>query len=254
MLKQKVIFLSSAKASIKDLTKGEATFLQRNPIQFDNAQLGLTEFDFTNFFINVSAALGNNKVYYSDDGADATKYTITVPDGSYSLSALNDYVGAQQAATVGNVIFSFIPNYSTNKAGIQFGNVVNWYVHFGADSPYTLLGFSNGQNVPVGKANTAYYVEYGGAVAAFNNITSLKVWCNLTTDSISNTESSSVIYQTIPTVDVGSTQASTPQKPLFCDMAVQNISQITVRILDQNDNPVNMSEDFSITLVVRYTG
>jgi hypothetical protein len=130
--------------------------------------------------------------------------------------------------------------------------VVNWYVHFGATSPYTLLGFVNGQNVPVGKANTAYYVEYGAATAAFNNITSLKVWCNLTTDSISNTEQSSVIFQCSPTVEVGSTQSSAPNNIMFCDMPVQNISQIFVKILNQNDQPIVMTEDFSMSIVVKY--
>ncbi len=252
MEKQKVIFLSSAQASIKDLTSGTATFLLRNPIQFSRSQIGLNEFSFTNWFINISAAIGNNHLYYSDDPANETKYDITIPDGSYSLSALNDYVVAEQASVVGNVIFNIVPNYSTNKAGIQFGNVAGWYVHFGATSPYTLLGFANGQEVPVGKANTNYYIEYGGSTAAFNNITLLKVWCNLTTDSISNTDQSSVIYQTSPTVDVGSTQSSTPHNMLWMDMPIQNISQITVRILDQSDTPVNMSEDFSITLAIRY--
>ena len=248
----KTIFLASAKASIKDLTQGIATWQFQNPLQFSGAELGLVEFSFTNFIINVSAALGNNHIYYSDDGALVTKYDIVIPDGSYNVASLNDYVVSAQQATIGSQVFALVANYSTAKVGIQFGNVAGWYVHFGAASPYTLMGFTNGQNVPATKNCTAYYIEYAGVVAQFNNVTALKVNVDLTSDTISDGKSSSVIYQTSPTVEPGSTQSDRPSNILWCALTSTSFSQVTVRILDQNDAALYMNEDFSVTLTIKY--
>lgn len=250
--RQKVIFLNSAQATNKSLSNGEASFILRNPIQFKNAQVGLNHFSFTNFFINISAALGNNVLYYSDDGTNTTKYSITIPNGSYSLIALDSFLANEQNSAQGKLIFNIVPNYSTNKAGIQYGATAGWFVHFGADSPFTLLGFTNGQNVPASKNATAYYIEYGPTAASFNNITSLKVWTNLTTDSISNTQSSSVIYETSPAVEVGSTQNDAIHNIMWCGCASTSISQIIIRLLDQNEAAVNMTEDFSVALIIKY--
>lgn len=248
----KTLFLASAQADSKVLASGQATWFFQNPLVFSNAEIGLFEFSFTNFFINISATLGNNKLYYSDDALDETKYTITIPDGSYSVTALSDFLLAEQQSALGIQIFTLVPNYSTAKVGIQFANVVGWYVHFGADSPYTLMGFANGQEVPASKACTAYYIEYAANTAAFNSITALKVSCDLTTDTVSNGEGSSVIFQTSPTVEPGSTQSNSPANILWCSLTVPAFSQVTVRILDQNDSPVYLTEDFSVTLGIRW--
>lgn len=252
MQKNKSIFLSSALASSKNLAAGQATWYFQNPLKFKDAQLGLIEFSFTNWFINISSVLGNNTINYSNDPAVLNKYTITIPDGSYSLAALNDYVTANQQAAQGFIVFSFGANYSTNKVSIAFGNLTGWYVHFTAASPLVLLGFTALQNVPASKTNTAYYVESAPNIAAFNNITSLQVACDLTTDTISNGYAGSVIFQTSPVADVGSTQSDRPQKVTFCTLTDTSISSITIRILDQTGATINMAEDFSTTLIIKY--
>jgi hypothetical protein len=248
----KTIFLSSSQATSKDLTKGIATWQLRNQIQFDNAEIGLFNFSFVNYFVNISAALGNNHIFYSDDALNETKYDCLIPDGSYSVDALNDFVLAHQQATLGFQVFAIVPNYSTAKCGIQFANVVNWFVHFAATSPFTLMGFALNQNVPNTKANTAFYIEYGANIAAFNNVTLLKVAIDLTTDAISNGDSSSIIYQTGPVVEVGSTQNNEPANVLWTNLTIPSFSQITARILDQNDAPLYLYEDFSLTLSIQY--
>ena len=125
-------------------------------------------------------------------------------------------------------------------------------MHFVATSPLALLGFAALQNVPASKTNTAYYVEYAPNTAAFNNITSMQVACDLTSDTISNGLASNIIFQTTPTVDVGSTQSDRPQKITFCSLTDSTISQVTITIKDQNGAVINMAEDFSATLLIKY--
>jgi len=251
----KTVFLDSSQATVSDLTRGYARFILSEPFGgIPEAQIAASQFSFTNFFINISATIGNNKIYYSDDALDVTKYTITIPDGSFSINDLNSYVSNYLKANHSGVaLFTLIPNYPTNRIGIQFGNVVGWFVHFGADSPFTLLGFANGQDVPVGQANTAYYIEFGGSSAQFNNVTNIKVTTNLTNDSISNTNQSSVILTTVPVVEVGSTQTTQIYTLLWMESTPlrDKITNIELQVLDQNDKPLLLSEHFTLTILVQ---
>lgn len=259
--RQQAFFLNTSQASTKNLTVGRSTWQFQNQMDFgvtdtqptiDPPQIGLLEFSFTNWFINISSALGNNKLYFSNDPLVESKYTITIPDGSYSLASLNEFVSTQQTILVSQVIFSLQANYSTNKVCVQFSTVTGYYVHFGADSPFALIGFTSGQNVPASKSNTANYMEYGSNIAQFNNITGLSIVCNMTTDSISNGKASSTIYQTMPVADIGSTQSDRPNNIIWATLTNTRFDQITIQLLDQNGIPINMSEEFALTLIVKY--
>lgn len=253
----KTIFLDSSQATVCDLTRGYANFILAEPFGgIPDAQIAAQSFSFTNFFQNISATIGNDTIYYSDDPLNDSKYSIVIPAGSYSINDLNTYItNYLKAAHAGVALFSLVPSYPTNKIGVQFGNVAGWYVSFKADSPFTLLGFTNGQFVPATKANVAYHMEYGTNIAAFNNIINVKVATNLTNDSISNTNQSSVILTTAPVVDVGSVQSTQIYTLLWLESSPlrDKITSIEIRVLDQNDQPLLLSEHFQLTLLVKGT-
>jgi hypothetical protein len=251
--RHQAIFLNYAQAVNKDLTIGRATWMMQNQADFEgalNPQVGLLEFSFTNFFVNVTST--TNTLYFSNDTANPTKYAITIPVGSYSVNGLNTIVAAQEQMLAGSIIFSLQGNYATNQLGIVFGNVTGWYVHFGGNSPYTLCGFANGQNVPATKANTANYVEYAPNTASFNSVTTIQVACDLTSASISNGAASNIIYQTTPTVSIGSTQSDRPTNIVYCALTNTRFSEVSIRLIDQNNSPISMYDYFAVTLVVTY--
>ncbi len=248
-----VLFLNSSSATSKDLSKGVASWQVIDPMRFnDSPTIGVERFVFTNYFANITAVLGNNKWYYSDDSLE-TKYHVPIPDGSYSVSELNTILTQYQQSTHGVVYFSIGANYSTNKVYIQFGTTTGWYVHFDTDSPFAMTGFTSGQNVPASKSNTALYVEYAGSNAAFNTVQSIKVGTNICNHSISNGKNSNVIYQTTPVVLVGSVQQDLPYNVMYlhANELRNNVSTVTVFLYDQNDAALAMSEDFQITLVIK---
>ena len=256
----KVLFLDTAQATDKVLASGYAHFILQEPFGgILGCQIACSQFSFTNWFINISAALGNNKLYYSNDILLPMKFTITIPDGSYSFNDLNAFIKAElisqnNGGTPGLPIFSLVANYATNKVGIQFSATdINWYVHFDADSPFVLMGFTVLQDIPVTLANTAYYLEMGPNIAQFNNITNIKVVTNLSNDSISNTNQSAVILTCTPTVSVGSTQQFEVQNLLWLRSTPleDKVTEIKINILDQLDRPVNLSEDVTMTLIVK---
>jgi hypothetical protein len=253
MIARKVIFLDSAQATTKDLSIGRASFEYPQPVEAfpGSVKIALTSFRYTNFFINISAP--NNVIYYSDDALTPQKYTITIPGGSYGWSDLNDFIQQQQMAQAGvaAVIWTIQPNYSTGKISVVFGNVVGWFVNFEATSP-SILGFGV-QHVPVTDANTAYYSEAAPNAASFNSVDQVKVSTDLSTDSIDNSAlSSNIIYTSTPVVSIGSVQKDEPQHLLTLESykLTQKCSSIMVQILDQNNIPINLSEDFSLSIIV----
>lgn len=246
----KVVFLQSSQASINELSKGRATWKMIEPFRMENAEIACHEFSFTNFFINISAAIGNNTIYYSDDALDETKYAIVIPDGSYTVSSLNSVMVSFQQAEVGKTIFELLPNLSTSKCYIAFNTEIGWFVHFSANNLIT--GFDIG-NYPASKANTAYEFVYAQNNAAFNNIQSINVACNLTNDSISNSGRSSIIHVATPTVQSGFTENSKHFNLLWLSapMLANSTNDIIISLTDQSGNPLVLTENFAITLLIR---
>jgi hypothetical protein len=257
-LVRKTLFLHSAQSTTKSLATGTASWLFNQPIEgFSNPRIALTEFSYTNFFINITAP--NNVIYFSDDAGNLHKYTITIPAGSYNITDLNAVVLAQQQAMTigllpaGTSIFTIEPDYPTGEIAIAFSaSAAGFFVYFDTNAP-TVLGFAGvATSIPTLPAvAVAYERDLSGVPAAFNNVQSVNVSCNLVQDSILNSSlSSNIIHVSIPTVSVGSVQLDTPiNLSHIMSYALTNmVSLITINLTDQTGNPLNMSEDFYVKL------
>lgn len=254
MISRKTLFFSSAQATSKNLALGTASFQFAQPIEpfLPSCKIALTSFSYTNFFINITAP--NNIIHYSDNPVLPLKYAITIPAGSWGLTDLNDFLVSTQLAQVGNTIFQLEANYSTGKCSITFGNVIAWFVNLTVNAP-PILGWGGvAIHIPVTDSNTAYYSQAAPNQAAFNTISQLKVTTNMAQDSIDNSAlSSNVIHVSTPITSIGSVQTDNPTNLLTIEsirLGTGKVSEITFNIIDQNNAAVNLSEDFTITLIV----
>lgn len=254
-----VLILNSAQATSVDLTTGSATFILGESLSFQDSavRVAVNSFSFTNFFLNISAALANNTIYYSDDPLDSTKYSITIPDGSYSITSLNSFISGQLLAdAVAPALFEFLPDYSQNKVYVKWGPTLStWFLSMEAGTPYTVLGFDLNDFVPAGKSNTVNEINYAPNAAAFNNVESVNVKTNLANNIILSTGRSNVLYQTVPTVSPGSIQKDEPNNLLWATSATlsSGISEIKINITDQNDTALPLQENFVVVLQMRAT-
>lgn len=255
-----ILVLNSANATIKDLTNGRAQYILKDPLRLEDQlpKICVNSFSFTNWFKNISAALGNNKIYYSDDATPGQemKYSITVPDGSYEPETLNTFIINELAnLAVAPGLFQILPDYSQNKIYFQFdGTLIGWYVYMHTDSPFTILGLTVSTPYPASQSNTVNEIVYADTIAAFNNITAINVKTNLSNNFVYGTNSSSVLYSTGLTARAGYVQSSEPQNLLWSDSRTlqSGISEIIIDITDQSDTAINMSEDFIVILMIRY--
>jgi hypothetical protein len=252
------IFLNSASSSYTDLSTGRANWVMNPPINFParaKLKVCLHSFSFTNFFVNISAVKSNNKFYYTDDIALPEKYSITIPDGSYSVSDLSEAINI---AVINNGhtdnLIVLTPDFASNRVVFTI-STVGWQIYMkGLDTPYVLLGCNANQTIPAGALTTvANYSELAPKVAAFNDLLNIYVHTNLSNNSIFGGVQSNIIANVIPTSSIGSVQNSEPTNLMFIDaseLAGSSLNNISVYLTNQVNEPISLSDHFSLTLLV----
>lgn len=251
-----VMVLNSANATSSTLSAGYAQFLLDSQLRFDYPpKIAVNTFSFTNFFYNISAALGNNELHVTD-GATTTPFTLTIPDGGYSIENLNTIVAGLLTDAGHSGAFEILPNYSANKAYIQFGTVVGGYsLLFDAGTPYTLMGAVLNEKLPAGAG--VYSIDnqqvYFSTAAAFNNIETININTNLSNNFIYGTSNSAVLYSTAPSVSVGSVQVDRPINLLWSNSQalVGGVNDIIIKLTDQTGAPLPMQENWMIILQIK---
>lgn len=251
---ENTLFLSSADASRKDMTNGRFTFQLNEPILvMRDSYAAIRQFSFINEFINISAALGNNTIYYTDDVLDATKYSIVIPDGYWSITDLDDYLTEKQTEAALNV-FTLSASYATGKAKIIFDDTTTGYfLYFGADSPFALLGFTTLTYYPdeIAQAggSTASQTVYGDTRANLILVSAIKVGTNITYQSISNRDKSNVLLQFPINAEPLAVQIVEPRNISYIPIINSGmISEIMINVYDQNNDPLLLLEDVSLIL------
>lgn len=249
-----VLYLTSSNATSKDLTTGRAQWVLDPVISFPQGSkisTTLHSFSFTNFFVNITTGV-NDKFYYSNDLLNLTKYSITIAQGSYSVTELSDAINIgviNNGHADGLIVLT--PDFATNKVLFSL-SVAGWILNFPAGTPYVLLGTNLNQTIPNGALTVGAYSELAPNVATFNSILSLYVHSNITNNSVFNGRQSNVIGTVIPTASIGSVQDNKEMNLIWIDasnLAGQSLNDVSVYITDQTDKSVNLSDDFSLVLI-----
>jgi hypothetical protein len=96
-----------------------------------------------NSWNNLSATNGNNKITFLEG---ATSYTITIPDGSYSIDELSDEIKSlMETSNSGAIEYTFSYSEVNNKLTISSNSATITTFKFSlTDSPRRFLGFSSG--------------------------------------------------------------------------------------------------------------
>jgi hypothetical protein len=194
---------------------------------------------------NISATLGNQTLRYSKDSG-STYTTITIPQGSYSIDALNTTINSLISSSGGianNIIIT--GNYSTLKIDITITSTYRLDLSVG--NLYKLLGWNA----------SIFSVSGSGTSLAdlTNGIVSYSINSNIVSGSgsyLSGSQSQS-LYSFVPNVTPGSLIDIIPNNLLFVPVNTKTIGKLNVNISDQAGNMlVDLSiEPIRYTLVIR---
>lgn len=227
------------------------------PRDAHNVQVSLQESTVWWTIPNITTGV-NDKFYItapraSDDAL--TAYTITIPQGLYDLSALNDAILRELendgAKTTPNPVVNLLADDATSKVEIRV-NYANIDIDFTqTDTFRDILGF-NSQNLTNGA--TTPFIHLADNTAAFNTINSFLIHSDLVSRGIRlNNNYNQTLGQVLIDVNPGSQIVSKPFNPpqVSADELAGTIkSTIRFWLTDQSNNTVNTAGEYWTARIV----
>lgn len=216
---------------------GNSSTLSANfnpPIYLDDDKdylLGIA--DFETFMTIPNIEEGCNKIYIGNK-------IITIPEGSYEIrdleksikTILSDHYSKDKLF----LLLQGDPN--TLKTTIKCTQSIDFTPD---DSIGKLLGF-NKKIIP---ANTKTISDN---VTAILKVNAICIDCNIVTGSYHNGKPVHIIHQFFPSVSPGYKIVESPLPILYFPVSVKTINNITVKVLDQDNNLINFRGE---TITVR---
>lgn len=182
-----------------------------------NYVLGLVEFFTFNSIPNID--VGRNKFYVG-------KTVLTLPTGSYEIEDIESYLQENLPKGLSIVLK---PNNSTLHCAIKCSELIDFQPQ---DSIGELLGFAH-RILP---ANVTHNSDLPVSILKINV---LRVECNITSGAYINNRKVHTIHEFFPAVQPGYKILEVPSQVIYVPIAVRNINNIQLRIVDQDENLVN---------------
>lgn len=187
---------------------------------------------------NITTA--NNKLYLEVNGV---KETVIIEPGAYDIDELND---ALKQFNKGIVIRA---NTSTLKSEIKTTNATIDFSQKGSIGQ--LLGFTRGQVLK--KDSNKFYSS--NQTVDILPVSTIRVECNITTNSYLNDRLVHAIYGFFPSVGSGYKIIETPTNAIYLPVTVQSLDYLELRIVDQNNRLVDFrGEEIIVRLHLKQNG
>jgi hypothetical protein len=200
---------------------------------------------------NISAAIGNNKIYFSYGG---TPYVIQIADGLYGVSDIDSLCSAFFTNnTLPADLFEISSNDSTQKVTVAFNYADIIFDFTQPDTCRDVLGFNSQTFGPFPPPS----IQPAPNVAAFNRVVSYFIRSTLLSSGVPQNQFSTGIIADIPIdAPVGSLINYEPRHPINSDATelIGNPKQTFIfTLVDQLGRDVStLGEEFSLSVVIEY--
>jgi hypothetical protein len=226
-------------------------YIPKNAI---DASAGVLQANIWNTSPNISPAFNNNIFTFTTLQAPAGTYTITIPEGLYSLDGLNTYISSQLVNLgLPSTLISIGGDFATQSSILVFsfaGDSVDFTV---PDSVRTVLGF-NSEILTAPSNNFTFYSENP---AEFNRNNSYIIASNFVSQGIPVNNLSAGIISLVP-IDVAPSSQIVyqPQNVIWFDIGELIGNQklnINFRLLNQNLQATpTAGQTWSFVLMIKY--
>lgn len=199
-------------------------------------EVGLINFETFNTIPNVNDS--NNSFVYERGSA---RIVIKLPIGAYEMDAIvsfieneiHDYQANSTQVTDDQVYIKIEGNQNTSKVSITTNTIIDFTDH---DSIGSLLGFHK-------RILSANKKHYSDEISKILNVNSICIDCNIAAGSFSNGKPVHIIHQFFPQVEAGYKIVESPVNILYFPVCVSVITNITLRVLDQDGELINFQNE-----------
>lgn len=169
-------------------------------------------------------------------------HTIIIPEGSYEIDDLIEYISKKVKELDPNIKLTITPNVNTLKVEILSSHTI--YFHE-STSIGGLFGYSKRIIKPYDKIESDSPVR-------ITSVNSIRVECNLISGSYVNSDRAHTIHEFTPGVGVGYQIIEEPNNIIYLPVNSNLIHSVDIRLVDQDGNYVNFrNEIITIRLHLR---
>lgn len=189
-----------------------------------NYECGLIDFETYNSIPNVDET---NNLFHIDNKV------ISLPTGSYEIDDIAKFIEEALKAFESNIIDKFTvdlkPNNNTLQSEIKSTHLIKFNE---SNSIGSLLGFSKRILEPDIKHTSDLPIN-------INKVTTVRIECNIIDGAYFNDKPVHVIHEFSPSVAPGYKISEVPNTVIFLPVNVQAITQIYIKLIDQDNNLIN---------------
>ena len=187
---------------------------------------------------NIKSSYNNNKFKIS---APTWNEEFKLPDGSYSVSDIQDY-------------FKYIlkkHGENTNKPSIQiYVNKIENRITFKIKNGYSLELLTKETMKLLGSTENKITKDKNGENVPHLEITEVVlVHCNIVNNDYQ--QNSRVLYTFVPNKSFGSLLEISPTNHIFLKTFNSEYNEIEVWFIDQNSNPLEIEDRINLTMVIK---
>ena len=189
---------------------------------------------------NKNMALANLSIYYTWKNAKSWNETFDLPDGSYNISEIQDYIEyiIKKHETTGETVPILI-----------YANTINNRIVFKIKSGYKLELLSKETMKLLGSTKNIIDSDKNSEnVPRLENVEVVLVHCNLVNNS--HQQHSRVLFTFAPTKQYGKLISISPHSLVFLKTMNTEFSEIEVWFTDQNNNALEIEDNVNISLII----
>ena len=201
---------------------------------------------------NKNMALANLSIYYTCKNVKSTynnnefeisaptwNETFDLPDGSYNISEIQDYIEyiIKKHETIGE-----------NAPILNYANTINNRIVFKIKSRYKLELLSKETIKLLGSNKDIIDADNSENVPRLENVEVVLVHCNLVNNSYQ--QASRVLFTFVPSKQYGQLISISPKSLIFLKTMNTEFSEIEIWFTDQNNNSLEIEDNVNISLII----
>ena len=237
LTKMEIFFMNTKNSKTNKPNRFKYDLIDKLDLKNQNKNMSLGNLSIYYTWNNVKSTYNNNKFKIS---ASTSNETFDLPDGSYNISEIEDYIEyvIKKHETIGE-----------NAPILIYANTINNRIVFKIKSGYKLELLSKETMKLLGSTKDIIDSDKNSEnVPRLKNVEVVLVHCNLVNNSYQ--QASRVLFTIVPTKQYGQLISISPHSLVFLKTMNTEFSEIEVWFTDQNNNALEIEDNVNISLII----